>query len=307
VPFFALGGAYLVFKIVALEARARAIMVGVVALVQIATGLNGSAATLAMQRTATAGAAAVRRDLEKITPPGSVLIADQRLADSLDYTGRWRIVDAAVVNGNLGPGGPGGMPGRRVLRGGPFGSRAQPGLAPMRPGGAAMVPAGEPDGSAATRPNPMQQGKGKARRERYAGLAPAERLATVWDDVRAWAGGRPVFWIGRNEEAMGEVLPEGATLERIGEVDLPVMARPGGPGGAPNMMAGPGGAMRPPLGGGMPGGPAFGPAGGRGFAPGAMGVRPFGPGLGAGPLESADTPAKMVVVRVKFADAKAQP
>ena len=55
-------------------------VIGVVTLIQLATGLNGSAAILAMQRTATAGAAAVRRNLENITPPGSVLIADQRLA-----------------------------------------------------------------------------------------------------------------------------------------------------------------------------------------------------------------------------------
>jgi hypothetical protein len=309
VPFFALGGAYLVFKIVALEARARAIMVGVVALVQIATGLNGSAATLAMQRSATVAAAQLRADLEKLTPPGSVLIVDQRLADTLDYTGRWRLVDAGVLGGNFGPGVPGGMPGRRVLRGGPFGPRAQPGLAPMRPGGAAMVPAGDPDASAATRPNPMQHGKGKARRERYAGLAPEQRVGAVWDDVRAWAGARPLFWIGRAETAMEEFLPEGASVEKVGEVGQPLMLRIGGPGGGAAMMAGPPGGPRmlPGAGPGFPGGPGFGPGGGRGGSPGAMGGRAFDQGFGPGQPDGGDAPAKMVVVRVKFADAKAPP
>jgi 4-amino-4-deoxy-L-arabinose transferase-like glycosyltransferase len=278
-PLLAVAGAWLVARLMdAVGGAGPAVGVAAAVLQLLPAGAAARATTERMQTTLRAAAKA-RTTLERHAPPGSVAIVDRQLAESLDATGQWRIVEESLVGGmalrgGL-PGGPG-PAGRRGLPGPGGGAFGPPGGG--RPGGFAgpggsgprFGPGGgRPDEADGERPSPQQANKNKAQRARYDGLPPRERQRRAWEDVRTWAGGKPVFWYARALEQLDEVLPDGVTYETIEAIEAPTMMGPGGGRGGPG---GPGGIGpgRPglPRGPGMGGGP-----GGAGAVPGPEGER----------------------------------
>ncbi len=284
-PFFAVAGAWLLARVAEQLGVPGRAAVTVVAALQLLVALGGSIPLLSAAKTSLQRAARARAVAEKEIPPGSVVIVDRQLAESLDATGQWKLVEESfLAGGGLGPG-PGGVGG--VTR--PPGAEAEDG------------------------PSPMQRGKNRAQQERYAGLEPGERRARAWADLAAWAQGKSIFWYARSLDILDRALPAGADYRSIAEVDAPTMMGPGGggggpPGGLPGMMgpgmapgrggrggmAGPGGAVGP---GGLKG-PARGKTGGN-FGPSGMG--PGGmPGRGGMPGGMGAAPVKLRVVRIEL-------
>lgn len=270
-PFFAVAGAWLLARLAdTLGAPGRAAVVTVAALQLLVTG-GASFQGLARTKTSLEVAAEARRTAEKHVPRGAVLVADRQLAESLDATGQWRLAEENLLAGLGGRMGPG------------------PGIRPALAGG---PPEGDDD-----RPMPMQPGKNRAQRERYAAVSPAERRTLAWADLAAWAGDKPVFWFARSVDAVANALPAGADYESIAEVDAPMMGGFGGPGPS----GGPPGAMgvrgRPGPLGKSPGG--FGPIGPRPAARGGPGMFPPGgePFAGRGEFGAG---GKLRLVRITF-------
>lgn len=232
-PFLAIAGVWLLAEIGGHLGRAGLTAVAVVATLQLILALGSSIPALATAKRSLAGAARVRTAVEKEIPAGSVLIVDRQFAESLDAVGRWKLVEESMVAG-VGRGGPLGFPGPGMFAGRPEGGRGEG----FRP------PEGAPEGRGfemtEDAPSPMQRGKNRTQRERYANLRPAERTTRVWADVRAWAGGRPVYWLTRSLDAIDSALPAQANYRTLTEIEAPMM---GGPGGG---AAGPGGRGGPP-------------------------------------------------------------
>ena len=246
-PFFAVAAAWLLEAIaVRLGAAGRA-AVGVVAALQILIGVAGTAPTLAQAGSSLRAAARARQVAEKEIPAGSVVIVERTLAESLDATGEWKLVEEGLVAGMMLPG--------------EFG----PGAAGAGPGrGLRMMAPGSEDAGGRGGPSPQQPGKNRDRQERYRGLTASERRAKIWSDLETWAAGRPIFWFTRSLDAVEMALPRGADYRSIAELDAPMMVGPGmgmAPGPGPAMTGGRGGrgAFGPP---GMRG-PNFGPPAGR--------------------------------------------
>jgi hypothetical protein len=213
------------------------------------------------------------------------------MAESLDATGRWRLVEESLVGGigarpRLGPGRPG------------FPGPGGPGM-PDGPETGGRPPPPDPEA-----PSPQQIGKNKLQQERYRGLEAAERRARIWADIEAWADGRPVFWYARGVESIAASLPQGADYESVAEIDAPAMFGPGngGRGGPAFPGRGPGsGNMGPPAF--QPMGPPMmgpvdrdAPASGPGFGPRGG----FAGGRGLPPRMAEAPPAKLRLVRIKF-------
>lgn len=250
-PLLAVAGAWLLSRAATAGDAGRAVWVTVAVLQLLPAGAASSQMAARMQATLRAAAQA-RTTLEKQAPAGSVVVVERQLGESLDATGQWRLVDESLVGG-LG------------LRGGPTGAMA-PGL--RRTG----VEAGpgrrigqRPAGFDPDQPNPQQMDKNRAQRARYDGLAPRERQARAWADLRAWAGEKPVYWYARSLDAVENALPEDADYESVAEIDAPAMMGPGGAGRGGMAGRGPGG----------PGG-GRGPMMGGAFPPNAGGMRPPG-------------------------------
>lgn len=244
-PLFAAGAAWLLTRIRESLGGAGWAVWAAVAVVQL--GAGGAAAAEAVARTGSSlhAAAQLRQRLEQVAPPGSIVIADHALAESLDATGEWRLVEGSLVTGNRW-GGPGGGPMGRPGPGGRGGPRGPGG---PRPGGAGQ-------------PSPEQAGKNRAQHARYDRVPDAERERRIWTDVRAWSGTRSIFWLARSLDEVESALPDGADCQSVGEMVAPALAAGGGggrgPGGGPPGFRGPDGGG-PPFGadrGGPDGGPA---------------------------------------------------
>ena len=252
-PFFVVAAVGLLARLAADSGRNGRVVVAVVATLQLLLGFVGSSQVLAAAHTSLGAAARARIAAEGAIPADSVIIVDRQLAESLDATGRWRLVEESfVVGGMLGGGGMGG--GGLGFPGGPRPAGEMGGRGSVVDGAptAADGPERAPgDPGRGDEPNPMQRGKNRAQQERYAGLRPVERRQRVWADVVAWAGGKPVFWFARSLEVLDRVLPVGADYHSITEVDAPMMIGSGG--GGPPGMGGPkggGGFNAGPSGGG---------------------------------------------------------
>ena len=266
-PFFAIAAAWLLSRCVGHFGPAGRAAAVVVALLQFVVTLPPAQQVLARTHATLRAAAGAQVAAEKQAPAGSILIVDRTLAESIDGTGAWRLVEESLVGGagpRLGPGmGPG------------------PGLRPL--GG------GRPTGIDSERPSPQQPGKNRAQRERYAELGPAERRARVWADLAAWSDGRPVYWFTRSLDAVENALPPDAYYEKLAEVEAPAMGF-GPPGGGPMPKGGGPGGRGGPRGGRFDptqfNGP---PRGGPGIAPGRFG----GP-----PNDAAEPGAKLRLVKI---------
>ncbi|MEZ5989742.1 MAG: glycosyltransferase family 39 protein [Planctomycetota bacterium] len=212
-------------------------------------------------------------------PDGSALIVDRRLAETLQFYPRWRLLDASVVGAGAGAGrrGPGGF------QPGGFG----PGRAGGPPGGATNGQPGEtPD-----RASPMQQGKASRLREdllvRDAGERARRVTGLLYDVVEK---GQALYWIGRPEEveAFADNLFPGDRFTEVAKVELAGDAGDAARGaGQPARRQGARGQRQGPMG--MPG-PGGGPRQGRG-------ADPFG--LQPGQV--------LVLYRFEFADEGAEP
>ncbi|MBL9210580.1 MAG: glycosyltransferase family 39 protein [Opitutaceae bacterium] len=271
-PFFAVAGIWLLARVADHLGRAGTAAVAAVIAVQALMGIGASAQVLTRAKASLGAAARARAVAEREIPAGSVVIVDRQLAESLDATGRWRLVEETMIAAGFGGPGPGfGPPGGPAGRGGLAGRG--PGLRP--PNGAGARGGDVADDA----PNPQQRGKNRAQQERYAGLRPEERRARVWADLATWADGKPVFWFARSLDAVETALPGGADYRSVAEVEAPTMFGPLG--GGPAGISGPG---RGP----MPGGP-----GGPGFAGGGSGGRRGG--------NATQPAARLRVVRVELA------
>lgn len=233
-PFFAVAAVWLLARLGEHLGVAGRAAVAAVILLQGVIGIGSTAQALQRTKASLAAAARARGVAEREIPAGSVVIVDPQLAESLDATGRWRLVEE-----NLVAGGPGGLAGTA--------GAAPRGPGPRTPG------AGWRGERVEGTPSPQQPGRNRAQLERYAGLRPDERRARIWADLAAWAGDRPVFWFARSLDAVESVLPAGSGYRSVAEVEAPTLP---GPPGSPGVVTGPGGPGRGP------------PAGAFGFAPG---------------------------------------
>lgn len=121
-------------------------------------------------------------------PEESLIIADRRLHETLDYYGRWRLVDALFLARGRVPQGP-----MRALEG---------------------------------QPSPRQDGKAQSLRASYQELSRQERTQRITQDLLDWAGGKtPVYWIGRALEvnSFSDNLPEGFRFNKVGEIEVPAL------------------------------------------------------------------------------------
>ena len=88
----------------------------------------------------------------------------------------------------------------------------------------------------------MQRDKGRELRAGYTSASPAERTRLVLEDLRAWAEGADIYWVGPEDDVSG--LPFAS--EPVLRVELPEgesqrpHVRRGGPPGAPGVRGGPG-------------------------------------------------------------------
>jgi 4-amino-4-deoxy-L-arabinose transferase-like glycosyltransferase len=278
-PILAVAAVWLLAQLSVTPRTQLAIVAGV-ALLQVGAAGSVSTTMLSQTRTSLTAAARARALVEKEMPTGGVLIVERQLAESLDATGQWQLVEESLIQGGGPRGGPGGMgpggfgPGGGGPGGFPGGGFGGPGGL-GGPGGFGGPPGMGMDPDA---PSPQQQGKNRAQQERYRDLSGSERRARVWQDIAKWAAGRPVYWLARSVDTVEAALPEGADYKNVGEVDSPtMMGMGGGPGGPGGGMMGPGPGMGPQAGkrGGLG---ARGAPGGRGggFAPGGRGPGGFG-------------------------------
>ena len=295
-PLLAVAAVWLLAQL-AVPTRTRIAIVAGLAALQLGVAGSVSSTMLAQTRTSLTAAARARALVEKEMPGGGVLIVERQLAESLDATGQWQLVEESLVQGG-GPRGPGGMAPAGF---GPGGGFAPGGVGPggMAPGGFGGGPGGmggppgfsmDPDA-----PSPQQAGKNRAQQERYRDLNATERRARVWQDIATWAAGRPVYWLARSVEAAEAALPEGADYQSVGELDAPTMmgfggGGPGGPGGG---MMGPGPGMGPQAG-------KRGVVGGRGALGGRGGFVPGGRGPGIGGNAPGGAPMKLRLLRLSL-------
>ncbi len=254
-PIFAVAGVWLLAQVQSTLGPAGAAAIAVVAAIQLGTASVAAVQSTTRVHEALRGAAEVRAVLEKDVPPGSIVIVERQLGESLDATGQWKLVEEGVVGGGglggMGMGGRGAMAGRRAGANGPM----------------AGGPMGGGNGD---QPSPMQAQKNRGQRARYDGVSASERQTRVWADVRTWAAGRQVFWLARSTDAVDTALPSAMDFQKIAEVDAPASGMPGGgPGGGR-----PGAMMTGPMGG-------MGPGGAGGFGPPGMN----GPGMGQGMMQ----------------------
>jgi len=264
-PLFAAAGAWLLARIRLALGTAGWAPWATIAALQLTIGVALDVQTVTRTGASLRSAAQVHAFLEQKVPAGSVLVADHQLAESLDASGEWRLVEESLVAGNrMGPDGP----------------------------------PPEATGTKTGQPSPRQADKNQAQHARYDRLLPEDRREQVWEDIRTWAGDRPVFWIASSHNMIEKGLPEGASTTVIGTVDsaaMPMM----GPGG-------PGGGMGPGLGGtrlGIPGAPEA----ARGFGPGGNGPPfggrggPMGASSGRGTAGGALRTERLQLFRVSFA------
>ena len=259
-PFFAVAGAWLLSRIrSALGGAGWAVWI-TVAVLQLGVGGSAAVQTTTRMGLSLRSATQVRRLLEREAPAGSVVIADHSLAESLDATGEWRLVEENLVGVNR-PGLPDGGPMGRRGPGGRGGARG--------PGGPRAAGAGQP--------SPQQANKNRAQRARYDTVSADEREKRVWADIRSWSGSKPAYWLVRSRDELEAALPEGTDYRWIAEVDAPAPTMGGG---------GPGGGR-----GGRPGG------GPMGRGPGGDGPPGGGPGDAGGPPAQVQ---KLQLVRIVF-------
>ncbi len=263
-PFFAVAGSWLLARLADQPGPAGRVGFTAVATVQLIAGLGSSEVVLVEMKRSLGAAARVRTVAERQFPPGSVVVVERQLAESLDATGNWKLVEENVLLG-FGTGTAGGPPG--------FAGAERP----VRGEGGADAP------------SPRQEGKNRRQLERYAGLSVAERRERAWADLVAWADGRSIHWIARSLDLLDAELPAGVDYRTLASLDAPTMTGPGGARGGPGPGSGGAGRFGPrggrpdgvAAGGGRPGGGSFGPgreggpegSRGRGAFPGAAGAR----------------------------------
>jgi hypothetical protein len=189
-PFFAAAGAWLLHRMSQSFDVTGRVAVGAVTALQLLMTLPTSEQLLDRNEAVRLAAARARAVAEQNIPPGSVLVVDYPMNESLDAVGRWRIADESLA----------------------IGARPRAGGAP---------PGASSDGAGANRPQPEQIGKGRAQRARYGGLDGRERRERVWTDLATWGEGRPVYWLGRSLDALKEALPAGVDHASLGELDAP--------------------------------------------------------------------------------------
>lgn len=241
-----------------------ALAVGLVAgAVQVMWGGFTIADELPRQCSSRKALARLTRELDARVPAGAVVISSQPVLQHLDFVRHWRCADVTVLRPRIG----------------------RPGLRPGSDPGA---------------PAPMQEEKRRIEAEKYEGQGLFGRERAIAYDLREWASGEAVYFVG-SEAEMQRLAPSylgGRYLEVVARVAMPAApagersgggrpglggrfapAGPGGGGGLPPFPGGGPGAAGP--GGGLAGGPpgaglmAAGLAGG--FPGGPPGAAPGGP------------------------------
>jgi len=206
-------------------------------------GIPRSGETLSRFKQTNAVLSKVTDAVAEHVPAGSILFANSQIQQHLDFIGKWRLGDDAILQGR--------------------GARRGPGRR-------------EQDTDA---PSPRQADKTKAIEERYGNLWSRRLPALMLKDLEEWAAPEgKVYWLGVHRQ-MQRLVPLSHRLKVVATIKLPRIDDPASrQGGRPGFArGGPGG----PPGGDRPGGPPGGrfagpPMGGRG--PGQFGRGPRGGG-----------------------------
>ncbi len=217
-PFYFVCGTWFLSN--ALEKKYQTAVFLLVVFLQATIWVPGSIDVVSMEQEAARGASRLYSWLEKNTKEGSVLIGDRRVHESLEFFGRWKLVDKSFF-----------LPGRRGPR--PLRGRANKRRAMDDAGG----------------PNPVQAGKEEKRRSYYMNLDPQTRSMALLGDLILFAGkGNRIYWIGNerelelfNDETRGAV-----SYTRKGEIKRIFHARKPGAAGMKDFRPFPGPAFRPP-------------------------------------------------------------
>jgi len=173
--------------------------------------------------------------LQRVAPPGSVVVADNQLYQHLDFVRLWKLADESVYRAGGGGFGGGGGGGRGFGFGG--------------------------GGVASDNPSPQQAEKRTLHVDHYTGTT-ANRQNIFFNDIETWAAGQKIYIIG-TQTSIDNALGGTGTVETVAKVALP---EPPGQSIASRSGRNRGGMMGGPPGGpGGPGGGGFGrPAGGGG-------------------------------------------
>ena len=171
-------------------------------------GLPRSFADLGRLERDNAALVTVTRAVTEHAPPGSIVIADPRFQQQLDYVGQWKLIDESLLTGND-PDARGGPPDRN---GGP-----DRGNQPRRnaPGGPRAV-------------HEQERQQIMARYTDRAGPAVSGRML---DDLDAWRGTGKVYWVGDLAQIRRQ-LPQSDQLRVLATVKVtsPERRPPPGPG-----------------------------------------------------------------------------
>jgi hypothetical protein len=170
------------------DRRLAAVALGAVTVFQVIYCVPESNAMMHREKAGAARAAETIVKVEEQIPAGSVIVGDRTVLGSLYFTGNWKFADASFMSG-----GPGGILEEFMRRRG-----------------------------ASDRPSPMQVTKGQQSRAAYRDLPPEEHATLALADLRQWAEGREVYWIGdRSAVRRFESLTAGeAEFDRTGEIEI---------------------------------------------------------------------------------------
>lgn len=169
-------------------------------------------------------AARVYEAVEETVPAGSILLAETRVADALDFSGRWQLADRDLFYRPLPIFGPVPTLDDSLLWFWRETSTSPSLLALVTGLSAAEGQARAEQAAPVERPDWIQRGRRSDRIAAYAELTLAQRHAQVIEDLRRWAAGRPIYVITtawHEVEGLSEALSGSARLETVAGIDWP--------------------------------------------------------------------------------------
>ena len=181
---YAVAGAWLLSQIARHHGLGAWVSAGVVLALTLAWGLPQSVRFLSRDKHINGALAKITDVLWEHVPPGSIVIAHSSVLQHLDFIGRWRLADEAVLAGR--------------------GARRRPGRRQQ-----------DPDA-----PSPSQRGKMDADRKRYDMSGRISVSKQTRADLKKWAGEDPVYWLGE-PRLIQRLLPWKHKFSEIARIRLP--------------------------------------------------------------------------------------
>ena len=183
------------------QPRVATALAAAIAVGTVCWGLPRSLTSLGRVQQENVSLAMITRAVVEHAPPGSMVIADPRIQQQLDYLGQWKLVDESLLSG-VDSDARGGPPDRKRGPGG--------GNPPQRgPGGAG-------DGGGPRAIHEQERRQILARYTDRQGPAVSGRML---EDLDAWRGKEKVYWVG-NRALMQELLPPSDQLQVLATMQL---------------------------------------------------------------------------------------